>query len=239
MIRKPKEHSITDDELTEVVDFIKFWTTAFRNGCSEKDRSRLSGIIRILDTIRTRSHLHLAPVQQERYTGICAVQDKCMDYADFIESIMDEIDNEDDDIPCPIKCAKRVNPNSEQQYVQPDSPEVDAVIFMVNSGDRIGIANVINGSLVMQITGAIAGEIRALQNVLEHQLIGNRHYDDVHSAFERFNKVVASPQGGDRVHKPEEVIHQKDECDRDCASCPIGTYNSCNDREHPDTIREG
>lgn len=46
----------------------------------------------------------------KHYTGACAIQDKCMDYADFVESIMDEIDNEDDDVPCPIKCEKRVDP---------------------------------------------------------------------------------------------------------------------------------
>jgi len=136
MTAKPKEHSITDDELTEVVDFIKFWTTAFRNGCSEKDRSRLSGIIRILDTIRTRSHLHLAPVQQEKYTGACAVQDNCTDYADFVESILDEIDN-DDDIPCPIKCAKRMNPNQlpeAQQHIEAAIKELKSIRGLYEKG---------------------------------------------------------------------------------------------------------
>ena len=50
-----------------------------------------------------------APERKERYTGVCAVQDNCKDYADFIESIEDEL-SEDDDPVCPIKCAKRVNP---------------------------------------------------------------------------------------------------------------------------------
>jgi len=49
---------------------------------------------------------------QERYIGVCAVQDKCMDYSDFIESIEDEL-SEDDDPVCSIKCAKRVNPQQE------------------------------------------------------------------------------------------------------------------------------
>jgi hypothetical protein len=48
----------------------------------------------------------------ERYTGVCAVQENCIDYSDFIESIEDEL-SEDDDPVCPIKCAKRVNPQQE------------------------------------------------------------------------------------------------------------------------------
>lgn len=61
-----------------------------------------------LDELRSRPHIQTP----ERYTGTCAMQEKCIDYADFCESIMDEItENEDEDPPCPIKCAKRVNPN--------------------------------------------------------------------------------------------------------------------------------
>lgn len=60
----------------------------------------------------------------EHYTGACAIQDKCMDYADFVESIMDEIDNEDDDIPCPIKCEKRANPHCDTDA----QARIDAVV---------------------------------------------------------------------------------------------------------------
>lgn len=52
-----------------------------------------------------------APQQPERYTGVCAVQDKCMEYSDFIESIEEELTEDDMDPPCPIKCDKRVNPH--------------------------------------------------------------------------------------------------------------------------------
>ena len=57
---------------------------------------------------------HTSPPAPERYTGTCAMQEKCNDYADFCESIMEELtENEDEDPPCPIKCAKRVNPQQE------------------------------------------------------------------------------------------------------------------------------
>jgi hypothetical protein len=55
--------------------------------------------------------------KQEKYTGVCAIQDKCSDYSDFVESIMEEVDN-DDDIPCPIKCDHRVNPNPTRQSTE-------------------------------------------------------------------------------------------------------------------------
>jgi hypothetical protein len=55
---------------------------------------------------------HTSAPAKERYTGTCAIQDNCTDYADFIESMEDEL-SEDDDPVCPIKCAKRVNPQQE------------------------------------------------------------------------------------------------------------------------------
>jgi hypothetical protein len=56
--------------------------------------------------------------REDRYTGVCAVQENCTDYADFIESIMDEL-GEDDDPVCPIKCAKRVNPQQDAITLTP------------------------------------------------------------------------------------------------------------------------
>jgi len=61
--------------------------------------------------LATRPH-PAPPVLDERYTGTCAMQSKCSEYADFCESIIDELtENEDEDPPCPIKCDKRANPN--------------------------------------------------------------------------------------------------------------------------------
>jgi len=82
---------------------------------------------------KSRPHSQ-APERKERYTGVCAVQDNCMDYSDFIESIEDEL-SEDDDPVCPIKCAKRVNPQQdalaeayEKGMHESSSPKHDAAI---------------------------------------------------------------------------------------------------------------
>jgi len=48
----------------------------------------------------------------EHYNGVCAIQDKCNDYSDFIESIEDELNPDDEDPVCPIKCKLRMNPES-------------------------------------------------------------------------------------------------------------------------------
>lgn len=63
----------------------------------------------LLDELRSRP----APPADERYTGACAMQMdyKCSDYADFIESVCDKLDPDDEDPVCPIKCDHRVNPN--------------------------------------------------------------------------------------------------------------------------------
>lgn len=53
-----------------------------------------------------------APAHNEHYTGVCAMQDKCNDYLDFLESIEDELSSDDEDPVCPIKCKLRMNPQS-------------------------------------------------------------------------------------------------------------------------------
>jgi len=53
-----------------------------------------------------------ASSHNEHYTGVCAMQDKCNDYSDFLESIEDELSSDDEDPVCPIKCKLRMNPQS-------------------------------------------------------------------------------------------------------------------------------
>ncbi len=83
----------------------------------------------------------------EHYTGACAIQDKCMDYADFIESIMDEIDNEDDDVPCPIKCEKRVNPHGDNNA----QARIDAVVAMLQRWKDCQMVDLTDGSWYSEV----------------------------------------------------------------------------------------
>jgi hypothetical protein len=51
---EPNEYLIKKEEFDEVVEFIHFWTTAFRNGCSEKERLRLSHVEKTLGAVSSR-----------------------------------------------------------------------------------------------------------------------------------------------------------------------------------------
>lgn len=58
----------------------------------------------------TRARGPVEAISSERYTGTCTFQDKCNDYSDFLESIDDKLDPDDEDPPCPIKCDFRQSP---------------------------------------------------------------------------------------------------------------------------------
>ena len=58
----------------------------------------------------------------EHYNGVCAFQDKCNDYSDFLESIEDKLNPDDEDPVCPIKCDFRSNP-----YPHTTSPDTQRI----------------------------------------------------------------------------------------------------------------
>jgi len=105
--QQPKEY-FTSQQVQSILDVVRENLIVDDNEHYLKvDIDKLTSVIQSLEPIR--SHLYTEP---ERYTGVCAIQENCNDYSDFIESIMDDL-KEDDDPVCPIKCAKRVNPQQE------------------------------------------------------------------------------------------------------------------------------
>ncbi|MDD2246412.1 MAG: hypothetical protein PHC39_04955 [Proteiniphilum sp.] len=98
-----------------------------RKNCCEFDDDEMKKIF--------QSHPCTSTVS-ERYTGRCAIQDKCNDYSDFIESIEDELNEDDEDPVCPIKCAQRVN-----LYPTTSDKRIADVIEKLEALKRLAIEN--------------------------------------------------------------------------------------------------
>ena len=49
--------SITKQEFNDIMDLLQYWTTSFREGCSEKERMWLQRIINLVGEIRARPEI--------------------------------------------------------------------------------------------------------------------------------------------------------------------------------------
>lgn len=54
MTDQPKHIRITTSEFNDIMDILQYWTTSFREGCSEKDRLWLQRIVNMVGEIRSR-----------------------------------------------------------------------------------------------------------------------------------------------------------------------------------------
>jgi len=104
-VKQPDYYLITFDELQELKPNVA--EGMYRSTQEMRQEETISQVL-------SRKY---TPTTGEKYTGVCAVQDNCTDYSDFIESVMDELKEGDEDPVCPIKCEKRVDPQQEMRDV--------------------------------------------------------------------------------------------------------------------------